>query len=129
MNSNELILSESDFARLRVLAAGHDLSAELDRVIVIPEALMPLDVVGMHSRVRYLDERLGSRREVELVYPDEADAAQGRISVLAPVGSALLGLAAGDAIDWKYPDGKIHRLRVEQVLPRGSAARVQGAAN
>ena len=129
MNIDELIISEKDYARLCILAGGHDLSAELDKVIVIPTEHMPGNVVAMHSHVLYLDEKLGTRREIELVYPDEADAAQGRISVLAPVGSALLGLAAGDSIDWKYPGGEIHRLHVEQVLPQRSARNAKGAAN
>jgi len=70
----------------------------------------------MHSRVLYVDENSGIRREIELVYPDEANPAAGQISVLAPVGSALLGLTVGRSIDWAYPDGNIHRLRIERVL-------------
>ena len=77
---------------------------------------MPRDVVAMYSRVIYVDEKLGTRREVELVFPAEANPAAGKISVLAPVGSALLGIAAGRTIDWPYPDGEIHRLRIERVL-------------
>ncbi len=70
----------------------------------------------MNSRLIYADESTGATREVELVYPNEADPVTGRISVLAPVGCALLGLSVGQSIDWKLPSGQIHRLRVERVL-------------
>lgn len=118
MNSYELMISENDYARLCRLPGGYDFFAELDKVIVIPTEQMPTGVVAMHSRVVYFDETFGARREIELVYPEEADPDAGRISVLAPVGSALLGLASGDFIDWKYPGGEVHRLHVERVTPR-----------
>lgn len=113
---NDLIISRADYARLRVLDGGDELFEELERAIVVHSERIPHDVVTMHSRFIYIDEYVGIRREIELVYPDEADPAAGRVSVLAPVGSALLGLAAGRSIDWKYPGGEIHRLRVERVL-------------
>lgn len=118
MNTDELIISQYDYARLRALGDRHELAAELDRAIVVPEERMPIDVVAMHSRVIYVDESVGMRREVELVYPNEANPAAGQISVLAPVGSALLGLAVGRSIDWEYPGSEIRRLRIECVLPR-----------
>ena len=117
MNTDELIISQYDYARLRALDDRHELAAELDRAIVVPRERMPIDIVAMHSRVIYVDESLGMRREIELVYPSEADPAAGQISVLAPVGSALLGLAVGRSIDWEYPGGEIRRLRIECVLP------------
>ena len=72
-----------------------------DRADVLLAAEVPDDVVTMYSRVRYLDETTGERRSVTLVYPDETDVERGRISVLAPVGSALLGLSTGQTIDWE----------------------------
>lgn len=120
----ELILPMGDYVRLRALAREHELADELDRAIVVSEDRIPKNVVTMHSRLVYSDESTGARREVELVYPDEADPQAGRISVLAPVGCALLGLTAGQTIDWAFPGGKIHRLRVDSILfqPRGVAA-------
>ena len=114
--NHHLVLLLDDYAQLRGLARDHELSDELDRAIVVPPERMPSDVVTMHSRCIYVDESTGARREVELVYPDEADPAAGKISVLAPIGSALLGLAAGHSIDWELPGGKIHRITVERVL-------------
>ena len=117
LNNDELIVSHTDYARLRALSDGHPLDAELDRAIVVPGERMPPDIVAMHSRVHYLDESSGTRRQIDLVYPHEANLDDGRISVLAPVGSALLGLAVGGFIDWKYPGGEIRRLRIEAVEP------------
>lgn len=115
MNSNELLLLEADYIRLRQLSGGTPLHDELDRAIVVPAERMPADVVTMHARCVYRDERTGEQREVELVYPEEADPAAGRVSVLAPVGSALLGVAVGDSIEWDFPDGRTHRLHIERV--------------
>ena len=74
------------------------------------------DYVRLRELVEDHAESTGTTREVELVYPDEADHVTGRVSVLAPVGCALLGLSAGQSIDWNLPGGKVHRLRVERVL-------------
>lgn len=106
----------TDYIRLRELVEDHALSEELERAIVVPSDRIPMDVVTMNSRLIYSDENTGTTREVELVYPGEADPVAGRISVLAPVGCALLGLRAGQSIDWNLPNGKVHRLRVERVL-------------
>ena len=117
-----LVVLFGDYTQLRGLARDHDLSDELDRAIVVPWERMPRDVVTMHSRCIYIDENVGVQREIELVYPDEADPAEGKISVLAPIGSALLGLAAGQSIDWELPGGRFHRLRLVRVLQQPDAA-------
>ncbi len=116
MKAEDLMIADLDYARLRALAAGGNLAEELSRATVVPREQMPENVVRMHSRVTYLDESSGERREVELVFPDEADMASGKISVLAPVGSALLGLAEGQVIDWPFPDGRSRQLRVERTV-------------
>lgn len=116
MKNEELLIADLDYARLAPLAAHKALGEELSRATVLPAARMPDNVVRMHSRVTYLDERSGERREVELVFPEEADMASGKVSVLAPVGSALLGLEAGQTIEWPFPDGRVRRLRVERTL-------------
>lgn len=111
-----MVISLDDYVRLRELVGEHDLSDELDRAIVIPSDRIPNNIVTMNSRLIYLDESTGMSREVELVYPGEADPVAGRVSVLAPVGCALLGLSAGQSIDWSLPGGRVHRLRVERIL-------------
>lgn len=115
-NSAELVICAEDYLRLREIVGEHDLAEELDRAIVVPADRIQKNIVTMHSRLIYRDENTDTTREVELVYPDEADAMNGKVSVLAPVGCALLGLSTGQSIDWHLPNGKVHRLRVEQVL-------------
>ena len=124
-----LVVLFGDYTQLRELAQDHDLSDELDRAIVVPSERMPRDVVTMHSRCVYIDENVGVQREIELVYPDEADPAEGKVSVLAPIGSALLGLAAGQSIDWKHPGGRVHRLRLVRVLHQPDAVTDTQAAS
>ena len=82
------IVSSTDYARLRQYALNDELADELDRAIVVHKEQVPEDVVTMHARCIYVDERLGTQREIELVYPSEADPTAGKVSVLTPVGSA-----------------------------------------
>lgn len=131
-NARRIILAEQDVTRLRRLveqyAAGRNaetceaLEAELDRADVVEPARIPPEVATMGSRVRYIDERTGEEREVTLVYPFQADVSEGRVSVLAPVGAALLGLAVGQSIEWPMPGGATKRLRLTQVLYQPEAA-------
>jgi regulator of nucleoside diphosphate kinase len=120
-----LIITEADFARLRTLEPNEALQRELERAIVVSSEAVPPDVVTMNSRVVYVDETTGERRSVRIVYPAEADASEGRVSVLAPVGAVLLGLSIGQAIDCGFPDGSNRRLRVEDVIdqPESSGRR------
>lgn len=117
-DSNEFwppIVSFTDYARLRQCDLSDELAEELDRAIVVHSAQVPEDVVTMHARCTYIDERTGTQREIELVYPDEADPASGKISVLTPVGSALIGLRVGQEIAWDFPDGSMRYLKVASV--------------
>jgi len=126
-----LIVSSHDLARLEALLespalqqhpAALALAAELGRATVMAPEQIPAGIVTMHSRVECEDELHGERHRLTLVYPHEADAAQGRISVLAPVGSALLGLAVGQSIDWQAPGGRALRLRVTALHYQPEAA-------
>ncbi|MBL8494643.1 MAG: nucleoside diphosphate kinase regulator [Rhodocyclaceae bacterium] len=116
MSPEYLILTDHDFVRLMALQPDPRLRAELERAIVVPPETIPAQVVTMHSRVRYLDESSGERREIQVVYPEEADLAEGKVSVFAPVGAALLGLSVDQAIEWDFPGGGKRRLRVEEVV-------------
>jgi regulator of nucleoside diphosphate kinase len=111
-----LIISEADFELLARLRPHEALRRELQRAIVVSAEAVPPDVVTMNSRVLYTDESTGVRRLVTIVWPDQADGGDGRVSVLAPVGSALLGLSVGQSIEWQFPDGRSRRLRLEDVL-------------
>lgn len=114
------IVSFEDYVRLRQYALSDELADELDRAIVVKMEQLPGDVVAMHVPCTYIDQRIGVQREVELVYPDEVDPAKGKISVLTPVGSALIGLRVGQEIAWEFPDGSEHCLRVASVTPRAA---------
>ncbi len=127
----EISVSAQDVERLTCLldtlsegqrAAVWGLEAELSRAHVLAPARIPDNVVTMNSRVVYEDVESGAAREAVLVYPDEADAACGRISVLAPLGSALLGLRVGQAIDWPLGRGQHRRIRVLSLLYQPEAA-------
>lgn len=119
-----IVVSRRDAARLEALLDApqwqHDPTAEallgeLARAEVVDDAELPAGVVGMHSRVACVDDNSGERHELTLVFPQEADAGAGRVSILAPVGSALLGLSVGQSIDWSTPQGRALRLRVTGV--------------
>jgi len=114
--SDLIMLTAADMAELSLLRAYAPLRRELERAIVVSSAAVPPDIATMNSRVRYTDEKDGATRTVSLVYPIEADAAKGKVSVLAPVGTALLGLSEGQSIEWDFPDGSRRRLKLEQVV-------------
>ena len=113
---NKILVTAANLADLNRLRAYAPLRRELERALVVSSAAVPGDVATMNSRVRYADETDGVRRTVSLVFPSRADAAKGKVSVLAPVGAALLGLSEGQSIEWEFPDGSRRRLRLEQVV-------------
>ena len=98
-----------------------DLRNELNRAVVVPGEQIPADVITMRSRVRLLDLEQRSVHEYTLVYPGEADLEMGKISILAPVGAAMIGCREGDEIEWDVPAGR-RRFRVEAVLYQPEAA-------
>ncbi len=120
--NGQIIVTEADLSLLRLMRTHPPLERELDRAVVVSSAAVPADVVTMNSRVRYTDENDGAQRTVTLVYPLHANAAEGKVSVLAPVGTALLGLSAGQSIEWDFPDGP-RRLRVDAVLHQPERSR------
>ena len=101
---------------LRRLASHPRLAAELKKAVVIDSRCIAPDVVTMNSRVRFEDQNTGERREVTIVFPHEANASTGSISVLTAVGTALLGLTVGQSIVWPFPDGTQHCLRVLNII-------------
>lgn len=125
-------VTAEDMARLRAVverhlegsraAAAEQLELELDRAMVVPQEQIPADVVTMRSRILFEDLETGRRREATLVYPDEANIDQSMISILAPVGQAVLGLKVGDEIEWPLPNARRARLRIIEVLYQPEAA-------
>jgi regulator of nucleoside diphosphate kinase len=120
-----IVVSSVDMDRLETLldalppaqsAARHALLEELSRAELVEPADMPPDVVTMNSRVRFALDQPAEEFTLTLAYPKDMRPGDDRISVLAPVGNALIGLAAGDSIDWSRPDGAAFKLTVLDVL-------------
>jgi regulator of nucleoside diphosphate kinase len=121
----ERLLHLAEIARRRFPNAAEVLAREVERAnLVSPSQLLP-GVVAMGSEVEFRDDVTGQIRRVTLVYPHEADVASGRISVLTPVGAALIGLSVSQSIEWETLLGERRSLTVLRVQP-GPAA-VEGA--
>ncbi len=127
-----IIVTETDLDRLQRVIEQHMggrnatlaemLDVELGRAEVTSSQEVPPDVVTMNSTVVFEDEQTGTRREVTLCYPWDARGDEGRVSVLAPVGSALIGLSVGQSIDWPMPGGRTRTLRIVAVPYQPEAA-------
>jgi regulator of nucleoside diphosphate kinase len=121
-----ITVSSLDYERIHALlespvhrfATGADaLSRELDRADVRAPRELPPDVISMNSTVRFTLDEGAEVFEYTLSFPRDAGRGdKARISVLSPIGSALLGLRVGDAIDWQVPDGRTVTLRVTELL-------------
>lgn len=105
---------------LKSLTRQHEacarLSAELQRAVIAESAALPPGTVGLNSRVRLLDLDRDEVEEYVLTLPGAADAERQRLSVLAPVGTALLGYHVNDEIEWPTPGGT-RRLKILEVMP------------
>lgn len=114
-----IVVGRRDYERLLALVEKHDneaaeaLEEELARARIVEEP--PANVVSMNARVGFSDLDSGQEMTIRLVYPHEADVATMKISVLSPVGCALLGLGVDDVIDWPLPGGKRRRMKVTSV--------------
>lgn len=96
------------------------LDQELDRAQAVRPKDVPRDVITMNSKVRVTDLRTGAQRVVTLVYPEHADDPD-HVSILSPVGTALLGYRVGDEIEWPTAAGALH-LRIDELLYQPEAA-------
>ena len=124
MNHTPITLTREDYAKLRLLittalhsnksAALQKLREELDRAAVIDSAAMPAGVVTMDSTVEFEDLGTGEIEEYTLTFPDRADVEQKRLSILAPIGTALIGYRVGDLVKWSTPGG-VRQLKIRRV--------------
>ena len=135
MESQKIVITKSDFDNLERLLNSlrgvrqHDahhieaLGQELEKAIIVDKTEVPPDVVTMNSRVRVRD--LATRAEFvwAIVFPQAASAKRNQVSVLAPIGTALIGYRAGDTVEWKMPSGP-RRLRILEVEYQPEAAGV-----
>lgn len=125
---HELILSARDAEVLALMlgerrrqhaleaAAADALADLLVEARLVPHERLPADRIAMDSKVEYYEEPDGERRSVILVHPIEADAAVGRISVLSPVGLALLGRTPGSLVDVALPGGRVLTIRILETV-------------
>lgn len=118
-----ILIGEIDHERLTGLATGaldripdvaDELLSELERATVVKPAAVPPHTIQMGSTLEYRADD-GRQRKVTLVFPGEADIAEGKISILTPIGTALIGLSKGQSIDWLARDGRTHQLTILSV--------------
>lgn len=120
-NTQSLIISKTDYEKLLPLvnSAGPEvaelLEMELGRATVVEPAEVPNNVVSMNSKVNFIDLDADKEMSVTLVYPHESNIEENKVSVLAPIGAALIGLQVGQTIDWPMPNGKNKRVKVVSV--------------
>jgi regulator of nucleoside diphosphate kinase len=121
----KIVLSSLDADRLatlldslpdRAFPGRDELESELARAEIVPPQAVPPTVVTMNSTVKFSIQASSKEFFLTLVYPKDVDPRGGTISILAPVGSALLGLSKGDQIEWPNPGGGTLRVRIEDVL-------------
>ena len=97
------------------------LEAELERAEIVDPKRIPANVITMRSKVRLKDLVSGESKIYSLVFPTEANFSEGKISVLAPIGTAILGYKSGDSIEWPVPSG-VRKLKVDEILYQPEAA-------
>jgi regulator of nucleoside diphosphate kinase len=119
-----IVLSNSDRDRLWDLATAARQGApdvaglllgEVERAEVVPENAVPKGAVSMQAYVQFRDDETGELRTVQIVYPRDADIARARISVLTPIGVALIGLSEGQSMLWRTRDGRLRSLTIIKV--------------
>lgn len=127
----DIVLTRADHDRLATIvqalslrsqpALADFLDREISRARIVERAEMPANVATMGSHVVYRDDDTGDERTVALVYPIEEDSGTGRLSVVTPLGTALLGLSEGQSIDWTTRDGRPRRVTLLSVLSQPEA--------
>lgn len=124
-----LILNRADHDRLTSLATAaldtipdvaEELLSELDRARLVSPERAPANSVQMGTTVTY--RSAGTTRTVRLVYPEDADIADGKVSIMTPIGAALIGLSENQSISWTARDGRRHQLEIIAVVPATTAA-------
>ena len=133
MTDQPIFITDDDLSRLRSLLGTkgelrgekkrhlRELRNELDRAIAVSDGKIGTSVITMNSKFRLKDLDTGHEAEYVLCYPGEADINRGKLSVLAPIGTALLGYKELDVVAWHVPAG-LKRFRIEQILYQPQAA-------
>ena len=133
MNEKQIVITELDRQRLVNLILNaqsgeyrgsvylDNLRGELNRAQIVTPQDIPADTITMNSKVALLDLDTREEEVYTLVYPENADSAEGKISILAPIGTAMLGYRVGDVFEWEVPAGK-RRLKVDRILYQPESA-------
>jgi regulator of nucleoside diphosphate kinase len=132
ISTSQIVITAADFDRLRDLMGSPNyrsthaplllaLREELNRGEIVGSDAVPRTVVTMHSKVRVRDLKLQESETYTLVYPDEADINENKLSVLAPLGMALLGTRIGQVVKFDAPAGQ-RRLKIEKILYQPEAS-------
>lgn len=120
MYSETISITQLDLYRLNSLVENttdsDSLQNEVERARVVDFPEVATDLVTMNTRFRYLNITDDKTAEIMIVYPKDANTREGMISVLAPLGTALIGLREQEEIDWAFPDGKTKKLKVLEIL-------------
>ena len=126
MGQKGIFITDYDLRRLRVLINGlkfskkdekyiKELEKELNRANVVKSTEIPPDIITMNSKARLKDLDTQEEMIFALVFPDDANISEKKISILAPIGTALIGYRVGDVIQWNVPAG-LRKLKVEEIL-------------
>lgn len=122
MNDDVILMTEKDLLRIKHVLSFQNsqeyenLDIELDRAKIISDNEVPPDLVTMNSKIKFLNIQENKEMVFTLVYPSDANFSEGKISVLASLGSALIGLRVNQQINWMFPDGKTKTLKILEVL-------------
>jgi regulator of nucleoside diphosphate kinase len=133
MNQPSIFVTTKDAERLRKLIReafytdyrGSDylkkLAEEMEKASVVKPDQIPADVITLNSTARLVDQETNEEMVYTLVFPEDADVSQGKISILAPIGTAMLGYKVGDTFEWDTPGGT-RTLRVKEILYQPEAS-------
>ncbi len=115
---DKIFITEKDYLRLKTLLENipelerENLEIEIERAVVLPDDEVPAELVTMNSTIKYKDLSNGKEKTVTITYPGDKRKFGKNISIMAPLGSALIGLSKEQEINWKFPDGQTRRLKV-----------------
>jgi len=118
ISRDDLVVKESDYQKLTGLidlannGIARKLEDELSRADIVQDELYPDDAVCMGSTVKFVELTTGKESVITLVYPGESSVDDMKISILTPMGSALIGMRVGGEIDWSLPNGRSARIKV-----------------
>lgn len=128
INEDAIQITEKDYHRIlhaikvMKLDTLENLELELERANIIADNEVPPGLVTMNSLVKYQIVQDEKNETVTIVYPSSANLDEKKISIFAPLGTALLGLSVGQKINWAFPDGKVKTIKIEEVLYQPEAS-------